>query len=166
MNGHPLVEVTNVLHRVRSAIVHNECWLSKLLRKFSTFNPMSKRWLGNLIQTPAHIVIVQTLVSWTLPPLPIMMILITRKGLARRSFGPRLIAKSLSSLEEGPQLEGVALHCSWCNLLCKLSIFSCMLLVFFSWERWLPPRDWFPPVCVVCMLAFRSEPTIVGRWTQ
>ena len=43
VNGHSLVEVADVLHKVRSAIIHGECWLSKMLRKLSPFNSMHKR---------------------------------------------------------------------------------------------------------------------------
>ena len=88
MNGHPLVEVAYVLHRVHSTVVHGERWLSKPLKKFSTFNPTGKRRLGNLIQSPTNSVIAQTLVRRTLPSPPIMMIFITPKGLIGRS--PRL----------------------------------------------------------------------------
>ena len=43
MNDHSLVEVTNMLHWVRSVVVHGEHLLIKLSRKFSTFNPTGKR---------------------------------------------------------------------------------------------------------------------------
>ena len=38
VNSHSLVEMANVLHMVRFAITHGECWLSKPPRKFSPFN--------------------------------------------------------------------------------------------------------------------------------
>ena len=43
VDGHSLVEMVDVLHRVHSTIVHGECWLSKLSRKFSPFNSTRKR---------------------------------------------------------------------------------------------------------------------------
>ena len=40
---HSLVEVAYMLYRVCSTIVHGECWLSKPLRKSSSFNSACER---------------------------------------------------------------------------------------------------------------------------
>ena len=42
-NFHSLVEMADVLHRVRSTIIHGERWLSETPRKLSSFNPTRKR---------------------------------------------------------------------------------------------------------------------------
>ena len=77
VNGHSLVEVASVLHRVCSTIIHGKRWLSKSPRKFSLFNPTCKRWLRNLAQGPAYSIITQIPVRWTFASSPIMAVLIT-----------------------------------------------------------------------------------------
>ena len=43
VDSHSLVEMEDVLHRVHSAIIHDECWLSKMSMKLSSFNSTCKR---------------------------------------------------------------------------------------------------------------------------
>ena len=43
VNGHFLVKVADMIHRVCSAIIHGECWLSKPPRKLSPFNSTRKQ---------------------------------------------------------------------------------------------------------------------------
>ena len=87
MDNHSLIEVANVLHRVCFAIIHGKYWLSKSSRKFSSFNSTRKRWFRNLVKSPAHSIIAQTLVGWTLASTFIVVILIIWKRLIGRSPG-------------------------------------------------------------------------------
>ena len=71
-----MIEVANMFHRVRSAIIHDERWLSKPPRELPTFNPTGKRRFRNLVKSPTHSVIAQTFAGWTLAFTLIMVILI------------------------------------------------------------------------------------------
>ena len=92
VNNHSLVKVANMLHRVWSVVIQSKCWLSKPLRKFSSFNPMGKRWLRDLIQSPAHSIIAQTFTRRTLLYPSIMVTLVTQKRLTGRSPGLGVVA--------------------------------------------------------------------------
>ena len=54
MDSHLLFELTYVLYRVCSTIIHGERWLVKPSRKFCFFYPLCKGWLRNLAQHPFH----------------------------------------------------------------------------------------------------------------
>ena len=54
MDSHLLFELTYVLYRVRSAIIHGERWLMESSRKFCLFYPPCKGWLRNLAQRLFH----------------------------------------------------------------------------------------------------------------
>ena len=54
MDSYLLFELTYVLYRVRSAIIHDERWLVEPSRKFCLFYPPSKGWLQNLAQLFFH----------------------------------------------------------------------------------------------------------------
>ena len=77
------------------------------------------------------------------------------KDSLRGVFDLRLWLPSSSSSKEKLELEGSHFRHSWHKLLFKWSISNYMALVFFSWERWLPPREWLLLVWVVCTLPSR-----------
>ena len=54
MDSHPLLELTYVLYRVRSTIIHGERWLMETSRKFSPFYPPCKWWFRDLTQRLFH----------------------------------------------------------------------------------------------------------------
>ena len=54
MDSHLLLELTYVLYRVCSAIIHGERWLVESFRKFCLFYPPCKGWLRNLAQCLFH----------------------------------------------------------------------------------------------------------------
>ena len=80
-----------MLYRIGPTIVHGECWLSKLVRESSRFYSTCKGWLGNLIQHPAHVVILQAFMRCALTSAPVIVILITRERLAGGSHWCRPI---------------------------------------------------------------------------
>ena len=54
MDNHSLVELTYVLYRVRSTIIHGERWLMEMSRKFGPFYPLCKGWFRDLTQCLLH----------------------------------------------------------------------------------------------------------------
>ena len=54
MDSHLLFELTYVLYRVCSTIIHGEHWLVESSRKFCLFYPLCKGWLRNLAQRLFH----------------------------------------------------------------------------------------------------------------
>ena len=54
MDSHLLFELTYVLYRFRSTIIHGERWLVEPSRKFCLFYPPCKGWLRNLAQHLLH----------------------------------------------------------------------------------------------------------------
>ena len=54
MDSHLLFELTYVLYRVCSAIIHGKRWLVESSRKFCLFYPSCKWWFRNLAQRLFH----------------------------------------------------------------------------------------------------------------
>ena len=54
MDSHLLFELTYVLYKVYSAIIHGERWLVESSRKFCFFYPLCKGWFRNLVQRLFH----------------------------------------------------------------------------------------------------------------
>ena len=54
MDSHLLFELTYVLYRIRSTIIHGERWLVEPSRKFCLFYPPCKGWFRNLAQCLLH----------------------------------------------------------------------------------------------------------------
>ena len=54
MDSHPLFELTYVLYKVRSTIIHGERWLMETSRKFGLFYPQCKGWFRDLAQCLFH----------------------------------------------------------------------------------------------------------------
>ena len=82
MDNHFLIEVTYIIHRVRSTIVDGERWLMEPLRKCCPFNLVREGKLGNLIQCFAHSVISQDSVRRALVSTLVMVLFIVGKRLA------------------------------------------------------------------------------------
>ena len=83
MDGHSLVEMTHVLHRVCSTIVNSERWLIESLRKSCPFNLICEGQFGNLVQHVAYCVISQAFTRQALIPKFMMALLIVRERLTR-----------------------------------------------------------------------------------
>ena len=83
MDGHSLVEMIHVLHRVCSTIVNGECWLIESLRKSCPFNLICEGRFGNLVQHLAHSVISQAFARRALIPTFVMVLLIVGERLVR-----------------------------------------------------------------------------------
>ena len=85
MYSHPLIEVTNVLHRVFPTIVHSECGLGEPLRKSPSLNPAHERWPGNLVKCFTYSIISQAYRGRIFVFTLMMIVLVIRERLARRS---------------------------------------------------------------------------------
>ena len=83
MDGHSLVEMAHMIHRIRSTIIDGECWLIEPSRKSCPFNLVREGGLGNLVQRLAHGVISQTFARRALIPTFVMVLLIVGERLAR-----------------------------------------------------------------------------------
>ena len=59
MDGHSLVEVAHMLHRIRLIVVDGECWLVEPPREYCPLNVAREGRSGNLVQRPAHSIISQ-----------------------------------------------------------------------------------------------------------
>ena len=83
MDGHSLVKMAHMLHRIHSIIIDGECWLIELSRKSCPFNLMSEGGLGDLVQHLAHSVISQAFARRALIPTFVMVLLIVGEKIAR-----------------------------------------------------------------------------------
>ena len=83
MDGHSLVEVAHMLHRIHSTIVDDERWLIESPRKSYPFNLVREGRLGNLVQCLAHSVISQAFARRALIPTFVMALHIVGERLAR-----------------------------------------------------------------------------------
>ena len=54
MDSHLLFELTYMLYRIRSTIIHDERWLVEPSKKFFLFYPPCKGWFRNLVQCLLH----------------------------------------------------------------------------------------------------------------
>ena len=153
MDSHLLFELTYVLYRVRSAIIHGERWLVELSRKFCLFYPPCKGWLRNWLN--AFFI--------TSVPTPL------REGLLRflwwrcsslqekDSLGGVLdrclYIVSSSSLKETSELEGDHFCCARRSCFFKSSISRCMALsLSLSWDTLPFLQKPLPSVWMVCIL--------------
>ena len=91
VNNQSLIEVANMLHWAHPTILYGECWLGELPRKSFYLYPMSKRWPGNLVQSPTYNIVSQAFMRRALPFPPTVALLVTRKRLTRRSPWARLV---------------------------------------------------------------------------
>ena len=81
MDSHPLVELAHMLHGVCFAVVSGEGRLLESSRKCSSFYVVRERWLGELIQCPAHGIVSQALRRWAFTLTPLVVLFLVRKGL-------------------------------------------------------------------------------------
>ena len=126
MDSHLLFELTYVLYRICSTIIHGEHWLVEPSRKFCLFYPLCKGWLRNLAQRLFHNVSSYSF-AIRAPAFPLVkMLFLIGEGFAWWSSRP----------------------------LSVYSIFSrCMALSSYcSWDTW--PFLWkpLPPMWMVCTL--------------
>ena len=83
MDGHSLVEMAHMIHRIRSTIIDGERWLIEPSRKSCPFNLMCEGGLGDLVQHLVHSVISQAFARRALIPTFVMVLLIVGERLAR-----------------------------------------------------------------------------------
>ena len=83
MDGHSLVEMAHVLHKICSTIVDGDCWLIESPRKPCPFNLVREGRLGNLVQHLAHCVIFQAFARRAFILTFVIVLLIVEERLAR-----------------------------------------------------------------------------------
>ena len=83
MDGHSLVEMAHMLHRIHSTIIDGERWLIEPSRKSCPFNLIREGGLGDLVQHLAHSVISQAFARRALIPTFVMVLLIVGEKIAR-----------------------------------------------------------------------------------
>ena len=74
MDGHSLVEMAHMLHRIHLTTVNGEHWLIESPRKSCPFNLVREGRLGNLVQCLAHSVIVQAFARRAFIPTFVMVL--------------------------------------------------------------------------------------------
>ena len=88
MGSHLLFELAYVLYRIRSTIIHCECWLMETPGKFCIFYSPCEGWFRNLAQSFLHNISSYSPARLT-PAFPfVKMLLLTRKRLIRWSSWP------------------------------------------------------------------------------
>ena len=85
MDGHSLVEVAHMLHRIHSTVLDGECWLVEPPREYCPLNVAREGRSGNLVQHPAHSVISQASAWWALVSTFMMVFFFVGKRFARWS---------------------------------------------------------------------------------
>ena len=151
MNGHFLIKIANMLHRICPTIIKREGRLIKSPRKACTLNPSCERRFSNLVS------------FMTLFPRPLCDVLLLLRLWLLYSSSPEKVslggvldhclymASSASSKEDSDPSDD-RLRRARRNFFFNSSTSRCMSLSFFAWETWLFPRDWLLLVCVVCPL--------------
>ena len=74
-----------MFHRVRSTIVHGEHGLSELPRKSPSLNSAREWWYGDLVERFAHHIVSQAFRRWVPVSALMVVVLIIRERLTRRS---------------------------------------------------------------------------------
>ena len=82
MDSHLLFELTYVLYKVHSTIIHGERWLMETSRKFCPFYPPCKGWLWDLPQCLFHNIVPYSFTRRA-PAFPLVkMLILTGEGFA------------------------------------------------------------------------------------
>ena len=147
MDSHLLFELTYMIYRVYSAIIHGEHWLVKSSRKFCLFYPPCKGWFWNLAQRLFYNVSSYSFARRA-PAFPSMW---------SSSLGGVLdlclYVVSSSSLEETFELERDCFCCARRSCFFKSSISCCMVLsLSLSWDTFLFLRKPLPSIWMECTL--------------
>ena len=106
MHCHPLVEVAYMFHGVYSTIVHGERGLSEPPRKPPSLNSTHERWSGNLVERSTHHIISQAFGRWVPVSALMVVVLIIRERLTRRSSWSRSITTILIIVKREVRIGG------------------------------------------------------------
>ena len=121
-----------MLHRVCSTIIHGECGLSEPPRKFPSLNSTCERRSVNLVKCFAYRIISLVFGRWASVFVLMVIILIIRERLTRRSLWSASIATILFIVERevriatGPKLDGNTLHI-------KVLFSECTTILWLKW---------------------------------
>ena len=91
MNGHSLTKMTDMLHRIRSAIIQGECRLMESPKKTCTFYTSHKKGLSNLTQHFIYGIVPNAFMGWALILMLIAIFLFARESFTGRSSGSSLV---------------------------------------------------------------------------
>ena len=153
MDSRLLFELTYVLYRVCSAIIHGECWLMEPSRKFCLFYPPCKGWLRNLAQRLFHNVSSYSFARRA-PMFPsVKMLFLTGEGLAWWSSRPLFVYSIFIIIGRDIRAgRGSLLLCSTELLLqvINLSLHDFIITLLIGYVTF--PSKTTSPVWVVCTL--------------
>ena len=99
MNNHFLIKMTDMLHRIRSAIIKGEYGLMESPRETRTFYTSRERGLSNLTQRLIQGIVPKAFMDWALILTSMVIFLVTRESLTRWSSRSSPICSIICLLE-------------------------------------------------------------------
>ena len=134
MNGHFLIKMANMLHRIRPTIIKRESRLIKSPRKACTLYPPCERQFSNLVQRFVHGFVSKALVRWTLILTPMATIFfVARESFAGWSSGSLpvrgvfyILRRRLGPKRWSPSPCAMQLLFQFVNLTLHVSLILCM----------------------------------------
>ena len=166
MNGHSLIKIADMLHRIRPTIIKRESRLIKSLRKACTLYPPCERRFSNLVQCFVHGFVSKALVRWTLILTPMTTIfLVTRESFAGWSSGLLLVCGVFCILRKrlGPK-RWAPLPCATQLLLQLVNLMLHVSLILCMGDMTFPTR--LIPISMRCLhTSFMISPLLsVHNW--
>ena len=158
--------MTDMLHRIRPAIIERESWLIKSPRKAYTLYLPCERQFSNFVQRFVHGFISKALVRWAFILTPMATILlVARESFIGRSFGSSPVRGIICILGRGFRLRCWApspcvtqLLLQFVNLTLHVSLILCMGVMTSS--------TWLNPISMCCLhTSFTISPLLrVYNW--
>ena len=173
MNGHFLIKMANVLHRIYSTIIKREGRLIKSPRKACTLYFPCKRQFSNLVQRFVHGLVSKALVRWTLVLMPMATVfLVAWESFAGWSSGSLpvrgifcILRRRLRSKWWSPSPCATQLLLQFINLTLHVSLILCMGDMTFPTRLTLISVCGFPISPMISPL-LRVHHWVIILWTS
>ena len=153
MDSHLLFELTYVLYRIRSTIIHGERWLMETFRKFRPFYPPCKGWLRDLAQCLFHNIVPYSFVRRA-PAFPLVkMVILTREGFTWWSSRPLSVYSIFFIIGRDIRVgRGLLLFCPTELLFQIINLSLHGFFITLPWATWIFLRKPLPSVWTSSML--------------
>ena len=135
MNGHFLIKMANMLHRICLTIIKKEDWLIKSPRKACTLNSPCERRFSYLAQRFIHGLVSKALVQCTFALTPMATVfLVAEESFTRWSSGSLPVRDILCILRRRSDPNDDRLRRTRRNFFFNSSISRCMSFSFSAWD--------------------------------
>ena len=173
MNGHFLIKMANMLHRICPNIIKKEGQLIKSPRKACTLYLLCERRFSNLVQRFVHGLVSKALARWTLILMPMATVfLVAWESFAQWSSGSLpirgifcILRRRLKPKQWSPLPCAMQLLLQFVNPTLHVSLILCMGDMTFP-TRLTPIRVCGLPTSFMISLLLRVHHWVITLWTS